>query len=990
MAFNVGTLVATIQLGGKSKFDSDLASAGQGFVRTSSLADKMGKAAGDAFRGASIAAGVATAAATAYVTSLFRTGVAYNTLQQQSRAALTTILGGTQQANAQMDKLDAFAKTSPFAKSVFITAQQQLLGFGLQAQKVIPALTAIQDAVAAVGGGNDQISQITYALAQMMGQGKLTGETLNQLGQYGIDAASLVGKQMGKTGQEIRDMASSPGGIPVDQVWDPLITALEDRFAGAAANVKGTWSGTTDRIKAASRDIGSALAAPFVDPHGGGMAITWGNDVADIMRAVQAKVTPVLSLLTGRAQPVFQNITGWLEKAKDAVNGWDTQSLITTFDKAAHYAPALGGIGGAVAAMNLGLLKSIPVLGKFVPAVNPVVAAIGGIVLSSPEARDAITELLKAFQPLIPVAANLAKVLAGDLTAAMPGVSAGVTGIANVLTPFIDLIAKIPTPLLLAAGAFVAFEKVRQPFASGILDAGVKVEGFLGKLGGVGGKFGSLVNGFQNVAGFLAGPWGLAVGGAAALLSGIFLDNMAAAKKKVDDYTDSLDENTGAITDNTRATALQALQDSGAIKAAKAVGVSPKMAVDAALGDKAASDLIEKNYKAAYAKFLNPPKGLTAEQVKNLQDQATAWSTLEHNVGRESAAVKDSVTADAEKLNALGKSKKAHDDVTTSLKSYDDTVKENNASIKQNNDAVKAGTLSAADAQKMNAQATKESQTALDALAAKAKDYITTVHNQTLSTVETQRAQGDMAASLVASAEKMGMSQQAAIDYTAKILGIPASRVTETAVTGVGKAAADAKTVKDAINAVPSNKNTKVTIDAYGAFATLDELNAYLIQLGNKEIALGGKGKGAAGYYGFANGSILEFFAQGGVRAPERHVAQIAPAGAWRVWAEPETQGEAYIPFAASKRARSLDIWQEAGRRLGVLPFASGGITVGSARATAIGSMGSPVSAPSVHVAPANVQVIVTPKVGGIRIEDLIDIRVQQANDERALTARRR
>lgn len=40
----------------------------------------------------------------------------------------------------------------------------------------------------------------------------------------------------------------------------------------------------------------------------------------------------------------------------------------------------------------------------------------------------------------------------------------------------------------------------------------------------------------------------------------------------------------------------------------------------------------------------------------------------------------------------------------------------------------------------------------------------------------------------------------------------------------------------------------------------------------------------------------------------ENHAAQIAPAGAWRVWAEPETGGEAYIPLAMSKRPRSLAI----------------------------------------------------------------------------------
>ena len=48
----------------------------------------------------------------------------------------------------------------------------------------------------------------------------------------------------------------------------------------------------------------------------------------------------------------------------------------------------------------------------------------------------------------------------------------------------------------------------------------------------------------------------------------------------------------------------------------------------------------------------------------------------------------------------------------------------------------------------------------------------------------------------------------------------------------------------------------------------------------------------------------VQRFANGGVRR-ENHIAQIAPAGAMRVWAEPETGGEAYIPLAQSKRTRS-------------------------------------------------------------------------------------
>ncbi|MET8746303.1 phage tail tape measure protein [Streptomyces sp. NPDC004728] len=69
-----------------------------------------------------------------------------------------------------------------------------------------------------------------------------------------------------------------------------------------------------------------------------------------------------------------------------------------------------------------------------------------------------------------------------------------------------------------------------------------------------------------------------------------------------------------------------------------------------------------------------------------------------------------------------------------------------------------------------------------------------------------------------------------------------------------------------------------------------------------------------------ARGSVIDFYANGGTNRRgirENHTAQIAPAGAWRVWAEEETGGEAYIPLAASKRGRSRAIAEETISRLG-------------------------------------------------------------------------
>lgn len=74
-----------------------------------------------------------------------------------------------------------------------------------------------------------------------------------------------------------------------------------------------------------------------------------------------------------------------------------------------------------------------------------------------------------------------------------------------------------------------------------------------------------------------------------------------------------------------------------------------------------------------------------------------------------------------------------------------------------------------------------------------------------------------------------------------------------------------------------------------------------------------------------ANGGVLRNFANGGV---ESHNAQIAPAGAMRIWAERETGGESYIPLSPAKRARSRRIAEQTMGILGgrVEWFAKGGV----------------------------------------------------------------
>ncbi|MFC5676075.1 phage tail tape measure protein [Aeromicrobium endophyticum] len=133
--------------------------------------------------------------------------------------------------------------------------------------------------------------------------------------------------------------------------------------------------------------------------------------------------------------------------------------------------------------------------------------------------------------------------------------------------------------------------------------------------------------------------------------------------------------------------------------------------------------------------------------------------------------------------------------------------------------------------------------------------------------------------------------------------------------------------------------NPKVGVDIGGALGQINLLQRTINGMNGKTIRVAVKGGTGGGITQDADGSIhtprgrITRFANGGMRdVRDQHVAEIAPAGAMRLWAEPETGGEAYIPLSAAKRPRSRSIAEQTVQILGgtIQWFADGGINPAS------------------------------------------------------------
>ncbi|MFT4295643.1 MAG: tape measure protein [Micropruina sp.] len=188
---------------------------------------------------------------------------------------------------------------------------------------------------------------------------------------------------------------------------------------------------------------------------------------------------------------------------------------------------------------------------------------------------------------------------------------------------------------------------------------------------------------------------------------------------------------------------------------------------------------------------------------------------------------------------------------------------------------------------------------------------------------------------------------------------VPGFGWAKTAAAGLRGIAASARQAADGIKAIPdpkvdtgksrkqvqaldkqikSLKGKVVTAKAKGDTKEVERLRKQIAALKDKRVRIQASINSTAGTVSIKGNKFVmravadgAIFMNSGGFGREQHRAQIAPAGAWRVWAEDETGGEAYIPLASSKRARSRSIWWETGRRLGVVPFADGGVDGGGA-----------------------------------------------------------
>lgn len=465
-----------------------------------------------------------------------------------------------------MDNALAAVKGTAHGMGEAATTASSLVAAGIAPGKELEqVLKTVGDTASIAGRKMDDVGLIFGSIAA---RGKLQGDDMLQLMSSGIPVLQLLGKELGKTSAEISDMVSA-GEID----FATFERALRAGVGGAALEAGKTFRGSMDNLGAA---IGRAGAA-FLEP---GFKAAPGM-VESLTKSVD-KLTPALKTAGIMAADMFDGLAGTIGP------------LVGQIGSVARGLSGLAGPAAAVAAVFAAR--------KFTD-IPQVFQRAGG---SAKQFGSALFDL-SAGAGVVQRSFATAGREVGGLEAHMMVAQASsndfirsvATGFVKAKAPMNDFIQRHSDAAQAAAemalkskSAYTSVDFMGQQMAHGFAASVGKMTGTA--RGFVGAALGGMKSGLSSLVGFLGGPWGVAftvAGLAVGQLTQKHLEAQAAAaqhKQSQRELKETLDQTTGAITDQTRALAEQKLQESGAMDTATKLGLSRDVMTSATMGDAAA------------------------------------------------------------------------------------------------------------------------------------------------------------------------------------------------------------------------------------------------------------------------------------------------------------------------------------------------------------------------------------------------------------------
>ena len=209
-------------------------------------------------------------------------------------AQFTTMLGSASAASVMMEEMNSFAARTPFETRDIASAGATLMGFGVQANKVMDTVEMLGN----VAGANGQKFQsLALVYGQIQSAGRLMGGDLLQLINAGFNPLQVISEQTHRSMVQLKEDMEK-GRISAEMVTAAFksATSKDGMFYGNLANQAKTWEGVTSTAMDNLRMSLTNAILPFMPALKSIVGALGAIDLSPIVVQFQAMATDGQSL----------------------------------------------------------------------------------------------------------------------------------------------------------------------------------------------------------------------------------------------------------------------------------------------------------------------------------------------------------------------------------------------------------------------------------------------------------------------------------------------------------------------------------------------------------------------------------------------------------------------------------------------------------------------------------------------------------------------
>lgn len=176
---------------------------------------------------------------------------------EKTKLMLEGLMGSSEKADQAFTWIKDFATKTPFDIESVSNAFVKLKVSGIDPTS--GALQILTDAVAAFGGGGEELKRLMAAISQMSGKGVVSMEELRQqVGEVLPTAMKVMAREMGISIEDLTARISS-GSLEASVGIKALLTGLEKDYKGAGQRMMSGWQGIMQQMTSAWQALQDTL-----------------------------------------------------------------------------------------------------------------------------------------------------------------------------------------------------------------------------------------------------------------------------------------------------------------------------------------------------------------------------------------------------------------------------------------------------------------------------------------------------------------------------------------------------------------------------------------------------------------------------------------------------------------------------------------------------------------------------------------------------------